>query len=95
MSLYPGHRFPKDDYFFRTEQNYYTWVIGTENSVDNGIQRFLRYLDRQEKIILDEPEIYSWMDDGHICYKILAHALSKLEYFEEKYKQLDKFNVKK
>lgn len=78
------------------------WYVGLENSIDEGIRRFLFSLKEKEEILISEPVIFSFIEviddydysDGDIHFVIAAQALSKLQYLAYKAKQVNK-NIKK
>ena len=74
----------KDEQVFNF--NWY-YLLGTENTFDQGFKGWLSHIERLNEIIIGEPMIFTYSDDnGEVNYTVGFDALSKLDYLEYKYK---------
>jgi hypothetical protein len=71
------------------------WYVGLENTVEEGLERFLSTLKSQGEILISDPVIVSFIDvpddyDSDVHFIIIAQALTKLEYLSYKSKLVNK-----
>lgn len=62
------------------------WYVGTENTVEQGVNSLLAFLRNKGYVLIGEPEVIDYLAYGtEIIYRILYQALPKLEYLEYMY----------